>query len=354
MAGRIQVDGNWDAVTWLGRSRPLSGELTIQGDCTGIIVTQYGEISGAVRIDGNLTGEILTLTADLSGDLTVGGNLTGRVAIGLDPQGLPDPSLRGTVTVHGDMTGRIYVYGDLRDSSDPNDPDMTTGHIIIDGSFGTSEPADCNIIIGGTTVGLRAFIAVDYDGWHEPDVWFPSAYVRVLANSSYPYTFYGNTPEWNVWEITECRGDMNNDGAVDVADLNPFIQALTSVRSYSLAFPGLGALEDPWDPNAGSRVYHGDCNCDGFFDFGDINPFVLRLNQGCCWEECGDCPGGNGLLGGPPGGLPEPELLAAKLAVNVKPELFDDLVDMAAAAASVQTDPQLKVYWEKVHRALRP
>ena len=64
---------------------------------------------------------------------------------------------------------------------------------------------------------------------------------------------------------------------------------------------------------------------------------------------------GNGLLGGPQGGLPEPELLAAKLAVNVKPELYNDLVAMAAAAAAkVQTDPKLKLYWEKVHHALAP
>ena len=60
--------------------------------------------------------------------------------------------------------------------------------------------------------------------------------------------------------------------------------------------------------------------------------------------------GGSGQLGV----LPEPEYLAAKLAMNVEPELFDDLVAMAAAAASVQTDPQLKVYWEKVHRTLAP
>ncbi|MEW6197901.1 MAG: hypothetical protein AB1601_04450 [Planctomycetota bacterium] len=40
--------------------------------------------------------------------------------------------------------------------------------------------------------------------------------------------------------------------------------------------------------------------------------------------------------------------------MNVKPEWFDDLVAVAGGAASVQTDPKLKVYWRKVHRTLAP
>jgi endonuclease/exonuclease/phosphatase family metal-dependent hydrolase len=60
------------------------------------------------------------------------------------------------------------------------------------------------------------------------------------------------------------KGDMNCDGWVDSADINPFVLALTGYDAYHAAFPDCNWLR-------------GDCNDDGFVDFDDINTFVDLL-----------------------------------------------------------------------------
>jgi hypothetical protein len=60
------------------------------------------------------------------------------------------------------------------------------------------------------------------------------------------------------------RGDLNCDGFVDLADINPFIRALIDKSSYEAAFP---------------LCHHAnaDCNNDGAVNLGDVNPFVALL-----------------------------------------------------------------------------
>ena len=385
--GVFRIDGGIDEdahlavqnIGWWGPGQ--IGTLAIDGDMAGELYVkrlqrnlQLGNVppSGRIWID-----EFRGYSAEpFRASLVVANGLAGDLAIGGKAAGPPPETANvqyarleiGTAAPEG-VTGELYfsgslnqdvdvtIHGDLHDPEDPQsqDPQMSGGHIIILGGFGTAQ-GEATITIDGALTGPRPFIVVDYDGWHELHRWQASGTVIITTPDPNdpnvpPLYLYGNTPAWHVWEITECRGDMNNDGAVDFGDINPFVQALSYVRAYSLDFPGLGALEDPWDPNAGSRVYHGDCNCDGVFDFGDINPFIelVAQPQPCCSHECPCTAGGGGLMA-----MPEPEYLAAKLAVNVKPELFDDLVAMAAAAASVQTDPKLKTYWEKVHHTLAP
>lgn len=317
------------------------------------------------------------LAEDFEARLAVENGMAGCLSIGGDTAGPPPDTanvryaelefgtaapqrLTGRIVFSGSITNGVDVaiHGDLHDPEDPQsqDPQMRGGHIIIEGGFGSEQGTPSTITIDGSLTGPRPFIAVDYDGWDSPHRWKRLGTVIITKPDPNdpnvpPLSLYGNTPTRHVWEITECRGDMNNDGEVNFGDINPFVTALSHVAQYSRDFPGLGAVEHPWDPEAGSRVYHGDCTCNGLFDFDDINPFIALVTRipPCCSHEC-PCTGGNALGGG----LPEPELLAAKLAVNVKPELFNDLVDMAAAAASVQTDPKLKLYWEKVHHALAP
>ncbi len=55
----------------------------------------------------------------------------------------------------------------------------------------------------------------------------------------------------------DLAGDMNCDGVVDFADIDPFVAILT------------GALP--------CNFYNADVNGDGVVDFGDINPFVALL-----------------------------------------------------------------------------
>ena len=59
-------------------------------------------------------------------------------------------------------------------------------------------------------------------------------------------------------------GDLNCDGAVNFADINPFVLALTGQAPYEAAFPNYNWL-------------NADCNADGAVNFADINPFVALL-----------------------------------------------------------------------------
>jgi len=87
------------------------------------------------------------------------------------------------------------------------------------------------------------------------------------------------------------RGDLNCDGVIDFADINPFVMRLTDPALYQTLYPDC--------PDA-----NGDVNGDGVVDFQDINPFTAVLVEGggatcswrgpdttCiwCWEPLGAC-----------------------------------------------------------------
>ncbi len=63
------------------------------------------------------------------------------------------------------------------------------------------------------------------------------------------------------WAPVRVPGDMNCDGALDFADINPFVLALTNPEAWELAYPGCDLL-------------NGDIDGNGAVGFGDINPFV--------------------------------------------------------------------------------
>jgi hypothetical protein len=63
-------------------------------------------------------------------------------------------------------------------------------------------------------------------------------------------------------------GDLNCDGTVDFADINPFVLLLSNAPAWQAAFPGCPMI-------------NGDINDDGTYgqaSFGDINPFVALLS----------------------------------------------------------------------------
>ena len=62
-------------------------------------------------------------------------------------------------------------------------------------------------------------------------------------------------------------GDMNCDGVVNFADINPFVLALSNQSAYETAYPNC-------------RYLNADANSDGFVNFADINPFVALLSGG--------------------------------------------------------------------------
>lgn len=61
-------------------------------------------------------------------------------------------------------------------------------------------------------------------------------------------------------------GDLNCDGVVDFADIDPFVAAISGRSAYELLYPDCEWLR-------------GDMNTDGAVDFGDIDAFVAALGQ---------------------------------------------------------------------------
>ncbi len=59
-------------------------------------------------------------------------------------------------------------------------------------------------------------------------------------------------------------GDANCDGTFDFGDINPFVQALSNATAWQSTYPGC------WTSNV-------DMNSDGSVDLADINPFVEAL-----------------------------------------------------------------------------
>jgi hypothetical protein len=89
---------------------------------------------------------------------------------------------------------------------------------------------------------------------------------RVALDGAGDIYFAG--PALTVVKLTEhpgaLTGDLNCDGAVNFADINPFVLALADPAGYAATY-------------VGCPTSNGDINADGSVNFGDINPFVALL-----------------------------------------------------------------------------
>jgi hypothetical protein len=404
--GTIDVTGSLD---WLLMMRDMAGTISVTGDVYNLAVKSLAE-AGSVTVDGDLyyadiyagdldgdldivnghalLGELWVDEGSLSGNVTIGGDLGADGLIYLPAEGA---DLSGTVTIHGDahgdvligtacgeewepipqpppndLTGQLTILGDADGTihikrylkgeitfGDPANPagqltdalvdicgsiwdesgDLSGGHINIYGSFGGM------IAAPGGFAGSTEYVAIDANGGDLQDSWGAGC-VR-LGNTLY----WGNTPSMHLWDVSDCRGDFNSDWVVDIADLNLFLTAVNNPTAYALAYPGLGT----------SRVLHGDCNCDGTFNGYDRASFLDRLARECCDVECPGCQGGRGTEGGGdtqgPPDLPA-EDLAAELAANVWPELYDGLLAMVLETIDAAPNEEVQAYWQTVYATL--
>lgn len=302
----ITVDGTSHST--ISFSSGTSGAITIGGQMLGNI-TAYTLGNVTVNGLGTHTGDITVQQQSYSGNVFLNGTyagdmsftpaLSGKVTLG---------SLAGSLKVNGTLSGEVRINGSLLNGAQANDVWVTTG------------------------IGSGGAITVDYNGWQEGDDWAADAVVRVGGAT---YT----RDNWvaPVYEVTGCRGDMNNDRFVDFGDINPFTLALSDPTGYASAFPGLER----------SMVWHGDVNCDGSFDFADINPFVALMEHQCCmlWD-CAPCWDGDGAE------RMSPRQLAAALATHIWAELHDDLVWVVGEAIDWQDNDADRAYWQAVYDAL--
>jgi len=310
-----------------------SGQVAVAGDMNSLIQLNYGAgyTSGSVDIGGDLNGDV-TVDGNLNGDISVGHELSGDIEITYGH------SLNGDITIKRNMTGTIDVGYDLsgtvhvlRDAEDPNDSqdDFSgqigvshdlTGRILIDGSLKDNPAVDYEIEIAGTIDDEGGAITIDYDGWHKFHEWEDGAIVRVDGQN-----YSDNYPSLHIWEVSECKADLTNDWSVTLLDAHWFWHA-QDPDWYSENFPGL----------EGSRVWHGDTNCDGLYDEDDYVTFMARVASGVCSPLCSL----------PPPPLRAPPAETAELLLRMLPADQDfDLLEAVGRAANDEDEPEAAQYW---------
>jgi hypothetical protein len=94
-------------------------------------------------------------------------------------------------------------------------------------------------------------------------------YISALDDSAGIATDPPNAPAGTYSYLVNRRvGDLNCDGSVNFADINPFVLYLSSFPTWQAAYPSC-------------PPQNGDVNEDGTYpSFGDINPFVTLLAGG--------------------------------------------------------------------------
>jgi len=113
------------------------------------------------------------------------------------------------------------------------------------------------------------------------------------------------------------RGDLNCDEVVDCDDITPFATALTDPNAYVLQYPNCPIMNadinqdgyitfadiNPFLELLDEAPIKGDMNCDKCVNSLDVDPFVLALSNPCLWKQTypgcsilnGDC-NGDGLV----------------------------------------------------------
>ena len=115
--------------------------------------------------------------------------------------------------------------------------------------------ADGERINGVTTPTLTISSAqVEDEGEYDVRVWNTCGQI------------YSTAATLTVTPVAICRGDTNCDGTISYGDINPFVLALNNLSAWQAQFPGC-----PWQ--------NCDVNDDGVISYADINPFVLALGS---------------------------------------------------------------------------
>ena len=147
------------------------------------------------------------------------------------------------------------------------------GELIAGGDFWTVGGAPCNKIArwdGSAWQPLGSGVEGDY-----ASVWALSVYNgELIAGGGFETAGDYVSSCWARWSCPACVGDLNCDGFIDLADINPFVLYLSNYTAWLTEFAACNPLS-------------GDINGDGTYgqeSLGDINPFVdlLMTGQGPC------------------------------------------------------------------------
>jgi hypothetical protein len=95
----------------------------------------------------------------------------------------------------------------------------------------------------------------------------PNVYLRwgyQIMQEALAYSGW-NIDDVEIWGFAlQMAGDLNCDGYVNFGDINPFVLALVDPAAYVTTYPSCD-------------IMNADMNGDGSVDFGDINPFVAAM-----------------------------------------------------------------------------
>ncbi len=157
------------------------------------------------------------------------------------------------------------------------------GNINVDPLFGDPNSGDLHLLPGSPCIDAGDNLNPPRDAWDfdqdgcttDPLPIDLDHLARYVDDPATPDTGRGTAPiiDMGAYEFGAtqppagggaCPGDLNCDGAVDFADINPFVLALTDPAGYQAAFPNCFLLA-------------ADCDNSGALDFYDINSFVSLL-----------------------------------------------------------------------------
>jgi len=371
LAGTLVVAEDVERDVLIEDFRPR-GVIDIGGDLSGAL-TFAPYMCGELRVGGSVSGDIEVAESELVGRIVIAGDLESSIYTGWD--------LTGRIQIGGDLAGAIEIGGDLAGTIEVGSPyanlDRMAGAILVpNGTLngrillnnGLGQAADVHF----GEMGPDALFVVNNDGANPAeDDWEVGAEVRV--GTAEPFQDVTGPDDESFWVASCLKGDANNSAALNVFDIDPFVQLLTNPAGYCAAYPGLcGEGNDAEEGSSrGSYVYRGDLNCDGLVNAFDIDAFVLKLTNpeawelayppSCVLEDNGECCPGDMLLamgsrGAESAGAElESESAAATAALIVEyvsPELRPALLEIATQLADELPDRQRAALWAEVEAEL--
>ncbi len=163
--------------------------------------------------------------------------------------GFFDPAVDISFGPHGDVVLTYQMDRVYSVSEAMWIADITPG-VFHDYVFTSSDLANYTLYIDGAVAHVGSILSWDPEAW----VAWGDYWVGAASVSAWDFVRCGVL-------VTPLSADINCDGFVNFGDINPFVQRLSDPEEYENSYPGC------WPSNA-------DINGDGSVDFGDINPFI--------------------------------------------------------------------------------
>jgi hypothetical protein len=163
------------------------------------------------------------------------------------------------------LCGHDHFFDHARIDDGDGDPNNDLHQYIV-GTAG-APLTDFDGVYGGLNSGMTpveqyyvstyGYLVVDIDRLHVTITWKQRISAGVYAAA-------------DVWSYAArpapYAGDLNCDGVISYADINPFVAVLGDSAAWQAANPGC-------------PIANGDINDDGVLSYADINPFVILLRD---------------------------------------------------------------------------